>query len=181
MRRRLIQFHTALAAFFLPVGIMFLVTGALYTVGIKGGYHTETRTIQLTEPLPAELSKLVAIVEQQPGVDPPSGAAQVKQSGGSYSLDWTGSTQDLSLTPTADPLVAELTIKDTTLYRRFVQLHKAKGGPLFKGLAVAWAVGLLLLFASGVALALAIKSYRPLTLISMGLGLLTFVVFAFAS
>ena len=37
-RKQLIFTHTILAAFFLPMGLMYAVTGGLYGLGIKGDY-----------------------------------------------------------------------------------------------------------------------------------------------
>ena len=36
-RLQLMKVHTILAAFIFPVALMFMITGALYTWGIKGG------------------------------------------------------------------------------------------------------------------------------------------------
>jgi hypothetical protein len=38
MQKSLISIHLWLAAFFLPIAVMFATTGALYTVSIKGSY-----------------------------------------------------------------------------------------------------------------------------------------------
>ena len=38
MQRSLIVVHVVLASFYLPMGVMYAVTGGLYGLGIKGGY-----------------------------------------------------------------------------------------------------------------------------------------------
>jgi hypothetical protein len=40
----------ALAAFILPVAMLFVITGALYTWGIKGDYETQTVVLPLKQP-----------------------------------------------------------------------------------------------------------------------------------
>ncbi|MFK7790051.1 MAG: hypothetical protein AB8C95_11250, partial [Phycisphaeraceae bacterium] len=58
-RKQLIILHTVLAAFFLPMGIMYAITGGLYGLGLKGGYDTVETELKLEAPLDGELSTLV--------------------------------------------------------------------------------------------------------------------------
>jgi len=60
-RSTLMKIHALLAAFILPAAVMFFVTGALYTWGIKGDYDTTTHKINLEKPLQGELSELVGM------------------------------------------------------------------------------------------------------------------------
>lgn len=43
----LVKLHMAWAAFIFLAAMMFFITGALYTRGIKGGYDTQTFKLQL--------------------------------------------------------------------------------------------------------------------------------------
>lgn len=184
MRRNLIVTHTLLAAFFLPMGIMYAITGGLYGLGIKGTYTTAEHAIQLTQPLTADLAPLVTLVSGEltaRDLAEPSGGAGVKKGGTSFFLEWTGSGRDVQLHPTDDPLVATLKIKDVTPHRYFVQLHKAKGGEVFKWFAAVWMVGLVLLFVTGGVMAFAAKPYRKLATVSAVAGFAAFIVFAFLS
>lgn len=183
-RKTLIQFHTVLAAFFLPMGIMYAITGGLYGLGIKGDYDTTETTIQLQSPLDGELSMLVGLAEaelERAGVAPPSGGASVKSGGTSYYLEWTGTQRDVQLHPTADPLVAKFKLKETNKHRYFVQLHKAKGGTVFKWFAAVWMVGLVALFLTGGMMAFAAKPFRRLAAVSAILGVAAFIVMAWLS
>ena len=56
-RKRLIVLHTVLAAFFLPMGIMYAITGGLYGLGLKGGYDTVTTELRLQAPLDGVLGQ----------------------------------------------------------------------------------------------------------------------------
>lgn len=183
-RKTIIKIHTALAAFFLPMGIVYAVTGGLYTWGITGKYDRQDVTLELAEPLPAELSALVALAErevQARGLDVPTGKAGIKKSGTSFHFEWTGSRRDIQIHPTAEPNRAVLRLMDTTPHRFFVQLHKAKGGNAFKVFAAMWAVGLVGLFLSGGAIAFLAKPYRRLATLSAGAGVVCFVLFAWFS
>lgn len=183
-RKTLVTIHLLVAAFLLPVAVMFFITGGLYTVGITGGYHTESIKLAVDEPLSPDLDVLLPLVKQEltaRGAATPSGTPKIKKAGTSFRFEWTGSNLDVTLEPTPDPAIAKLKIKDTDWYRQFVQLHKAKGGELFKVYAVGLAIGLLVLLLSGYLMAWQIPRYRKQTVVATGLGVVTFVVFVFLS
>ena len=181
-RASLVQAHLLLAAFVFPVAVMFFITGAFYTWGIKGDYVSTVDMIPLDAPLTDSQPELVALMERELGqrsVSLPSGSPKVKKSGTSFQLEWTGSKRDVVLEPTADDQVARLTIKETSWYRNFVQLHKAKGGVLFKVYAAVLAVALLTILSSGFLIAWQIPKYRSLALRVFVAGLVVFMaVFA---
>ena len=83
---------------------------------------------------------------------------------------------DIVLEPTSQPLMAQLEIKNTSWHRQFVQLHKAKGGTLFKVYAVVFATALLLLLISGFIMAWQMPKLHKLTLASLFFGLVVFFV-----
>lgn len=177
-RSLLMKGHALLAAFILPVAIMFFVTGALYTWGIKGDYDTTNHEIKLNTPIQAELSELVAIATKElkkRNIGEPAGQAKIKKIGDAFQLEWTGSKADIILEPTSNPFIARLQIKETSWHRRFVQLHKAKGGNSFKVYAVILAIALLLLLISGFTMAWQTPKLRKVTLASALLGIVLFV------
>ena len=183
-RSTLMKAHSLLAAFILPAAIMFFVTGALYTWGIKGDYDTTTHEINLDSPVKGELSELVTLATNElkkRNIETPSGQAKIKTIGDAFKLEWTGSKADIIIEPTPDPLIAKLQIKETSLHRQFVQLHKAKGGNPFKVYAAIFAIALLLLLISGFTMAWQTPKLRKLTLVSASLGLAVFVVFVASS
>lgn len=172
-RNTLMRVHMLLAAFVLPVAIMFLVTGGLYTWGQKGSYVTETVELPLAQPIAGDEALLTGLVTQllsDRGLQPPSGGAKIKKADTSFLFEWTGADIDIELEPTADPFVAKLKIKDTTWYRHLVQLHKAKGGILFKYLAAFFAVSLLVILISGTLMAMQLPKYRGQALLAMAGG-----------
>ncbi len=180
----LMKVHVLIAVFILPIAIMFFVTGAFYTWGIKGDYETTVQKLHLKIPLQEERSYLINVVETELNkqqVSLPTGKAKIKKIGQSFQLEWTGSSKDVVLEPTSDPLIAQLKIKNTGWHRHFVQLHKAKGGVAFKIYATILAVGLLFLLISGFIMAWQLPKLRKMTLISTMLGLIFFVtMFAFS-
>ncbi len=183
-RSILMKAHTLLAAFILPVAIMFFVTGALYTWGIKGDYNSTTYKLELKKPIQGELTELVAIATselQKKNIDLPSGQAKIKKAGTSFKLEWTGSQLDIIVEPTSRPLIAKIHIKKTNWHRLFVQLHKAKGGTAFKVYAAAVAIALLFLLVTGFIMAWQSPKLRKLTLASASLGLVVFILMVVSS
>ncbi len=180
----LMKVHVLIALFILPVAIMFFVTGAFYTWGVKGEYETTVQKLYLKTPLQEELSFLVNVAEEELNkqkVSLPTGKAKIKKIGKSFQLEWTGSSKDIVLEPTANPLIAQLKIKNTGWHRHFVQLHKAKGGITFKVYATILAVGLLFLLISGFIMAWQLSNFRKMTLTSTIFGLMFFVAMFISS
>lgn len=176
-RLTLTKVHAILAAFILPVAVMFFITGVLYTWGKSGEYVTTKHDLALAAPLSKDKDALVALAEEQLtklGVAAPSGKPGVRSVGTSFQLEWSGADLDVVLAPTADPLVAQLQVKDTTWYRHLVQLHKAKGGEVFKVYASVMAAALLLLLVTGYIIALQVPLLRRLTLATTAIGAVAF-------
>jgi hypothetical protein len=180
-RNVLVRIHLVIAAFLFPAAIMFALTGALYTWGITGSYDTEQETLVLERPLEKDLERAVGLVVgelQERGLTAPTGSPKIKSAGTSWYLEWTGSSLDVLLEPTAEANAALLSIKTTTFYRQFVQLHKAKGGQLFKAYAALFAIVLFTLLASGFLMAWQMPRYRRTAVNAAALGALLFATVA---
>lgn len=178
-RLTLVRLHALLAVFICPAVMMFLVTGALYTWGIKGGYDTQQYEINLEAPLSSRLSALVLMAEQELQKRDkalPTGKAKVKKAGTSFKFEWTGSVMDIVIEPTSDPLIAIMSIKKASWYRHLVQLHKAKSGYLFKIYAAIMSMSLLLLFVTGGIMAWQLPKLRRSALVSAAAGTGLFIV-----
>lgn len=183
-RMLLMKAHSLLAAFMLPAAVMFTVTGALYTWGAKGQYSSEVHEIQLSAPLQPELPNLKELAQielQKLSENYPEGQPKLKTYGEHFLLEWTGSSKDVILEPTEDPLIAKFTVKDTSWYRTLVQLHKAKGGSAFKVYAVLFALAILALLASGFIMAFKTPQLRRLSLLTLLLGVFSFILVVYLS
>lgn len=179
-RTFLTKLHLIVAAFMFPAVLMFLVTGVLYTWGNKGEWIEEKATVTLAAPLAADEAalKALALAElDKRGLPAPSGSASVSEAGEPVSLAWTGAKSEVAVEATDDPLVAQVTVKEATLHRNLVQLHKAKGSDLFKVYASLLAFVLFLLVASGLVLGLQVKALRRMTVLSSVAGAVAFVGF----
>jgi hypothetical protein len=157
MQKQLVRVHVVLACFFLPMAVLYAITGGLYGLRYTGAHQATDTQLALTAPLPTDLAGLVALADAElraQGIAPPTGE---------------------------DAFTAIFRVKEASAYRRFVQLHKAKGGDLFRYFAAAWMVGLLALVVSGAVMAFTRKPSRNLALASTAAGTLLFIVLAIVS
>ncbi|MDX1679159.1 MAG: PepSY domain-containing protein [Akkermansiaceae bacterium] len=180
----IIKAHALMASFILPVALMFVITGALYTWGEKGSYAKKVHELTLETPLSADLAGLKKLARVELGkrsMDVPKGQAKLKIYGDHFLLEWTGSARDVILEPGDAPLSAKLTVKETTWYRSLVQLHKAKGGVVFKVYAVVFSLALLAILASGCMMAWQSPQLKRMSLVAALLGLLSFIAAVYLS
>lgn len=179
-RALLTKLHLAFAAVMFPAMLMFLITGALYTWGNKGAWHEESASVALNQPLTTQSAGDMTSFAVQQMVERdlpiPSGKLTVKE-GTDASLTWNGARSEISIQQGNDPLVANVDVKEASLHRWLVQLHKGKGSTAFKVYASFLALVLFLLVASGIVMGLQVKSMRRLTLGSGAIGLIAFLTF----
>ncbi len=183
-RMQLMKVHALLAAFILPVAIMFIVTGALYTWGIKGSYTDEVYEVKLSNAIQSDFDQLTNLAQSELkrlAIDHPEGKPKLKVYGSHFLLEWTGSSKDVILEPTDNALIAKLTVKHTSWYRNLVQLHKAKGGTAFKVYAVILAVSIGALLISGFLMAWQTPRLKRFTLTTSLVGLGSFIALLYLS
>jgi hypothetical protein len=122
------------------------------------------------------LKELAASELRRLAIAPPTGGAKIKRIGRSFQLEWTGSERDVILKATGNPKKARLLVKETTWYRHLVQLHKAKGGQLFKVYAAILAISLFTILLSGFLMAWQIPKFRKLVVACSVAGVVMFLL-----
>lgn len=177
-RLLLTKAHLIIAAFVFPAIAMFLVTGALYTWGNTGEVIETEHVIQLSAPLEKDEDAMLALAARELArleLAPPSGKDRIRSMGDSWSFEWTGAQRDVTIAPGDSASRAVLTVKEASLHRVFVQLHKAKGSTLFKVYASVLAAALFLLVATGLAIGFMAPAFRGMTIWTSAAGVLAFV------
>ncbi|NVK37917.1 MAG: PepSY domain-containing protein [Gammaproteobacteria bacterium] len=172
-RVKIINLHLILAAVLLPAILMFAITGGFYTWGVKGGYDSQSYKLPLANPLGADLGSLVQFAQAELDKQNqayPTGGAKLKSNEHTHILEWTGSNLDISLSTDKGSSLATLQVKQTSPYRQLVQLHKAKGGTVFKIYAALVAIGLLVILFSGVLMGVTLTKYRQTTVLALLAG-----------
>ena len=180
-RALLTKLHLVTAALVFPAVLMFLFTGALYTWGNKGAWYESTQIVQLDRPY-ASLSeqglRQAALDALAAGDLPePSGAFSVDGDANDRTASWVGARSEASVAAGPSASSAEVQLRQASVHRWLVQLHKAKGSVLFKIYATMLAVVLFLLVLSGMVMGLQVKALRRLTLISSAVGTVAFMGF----
>lgn len=184
IRANLVKVHAVIAAFCLPIGLMFLVTGGLYTSGYEGESSKEVFFIKLDKRVAFNQANLLQVAKDELDkreIEYPTGKIRYKAGKVLKELKWSGINKSLRLTSTSQPTLFRLTLKTPGWFRQFMQLHKAGGKAPFKLYAMAWAVLLFSLFVSGITMAWQVKKLRTLVVTSTLLGTITFASLMFHS
>ena len=182
-RQFLMRMHTLLAAFFLPVGLLFLVTGIVLAFNLP----TDSKVTKLALPAPAaspslpEAEQLVSAALTENHLATPTGEASLKTEKNGWAFSWNGTATSVKWAVKDGEPTGELSATQNGLLRRAEQLHNSKGAFVFKLFSTAWAIGLLLLFVSGTLMAVQVKALRKMTWIALSLGTLSFLILAYLS
>lgn len=181
--KAILHTHILLAGVCTPFLILYMVTGILYTFGFKGDYVTTKEQLAPTVidvSSPDKVREFLSSELQKRGRAIPAGAFNYKQSEGAWQATWVGSKGEHALKQTVDGGL-ELTMNDATLHRQLVQLHKAKGGTVFKVAAAIFTAFTLSLFALGLSLAMRTKGMRYEIAFGMGVGIFALFIAAVLS
>ncbi len=177
-RFHIIQLHMYLAAFLLPLALMYFISGALYTADVKGSVDKQMITVKLAQPFTPNLEQMLGKAEQvlaDHKLPLPDGEPLLKKKKGSYELSWGDLQYAVKYEPTSNPMVAKLTFRERSALAQVMRIHRADAGVGFKVFAIILVAGLLLMFASGVYMAMTVPKFRKPAFIAMTLGLITFL------
>lgn len=163
------QLHAYFSCFFLPITLVYLMTGMLYFFDIKGQVATEVEYF----------------------VDSPQGWISDQHEAKAFVLkhlkdkghpelpkdyyweelhDWYGHEQEVLLKPTDDPNVLEIHVKEHDWLKQLLIIHKGFAGWFFKLLSVLFGLSLLFSVISGVIITLQLPKLKVPSLICIGLG-----------
>lgn len=175
-RKLLIDIHLYLAAFFTPFIIIVSVSGGLDAAGI--GMDTKETLVQTIEntQLNLDADDMMAEVKAvlvKAGID--HRFEQVRVRGNNASTRPSSRTH-YTLSNNNGSL--EITERNPSILRTFMELHKGHGPKLFKTFEIAFGLALFFIAVSGLWLGLANRGLRKKTLVITGAGLVVFLVLA---
>ena len=177
-RYKIIQIHMMLAAFLMPIAIMYFISGALYSLEIKGHVDKQIIPLQLNQPFIPNLDLLSQISKQallDRSLPLPSGEPELKKNKGSYELRWSDLKYAVKLRPTRNPMTVNLTFRERSLLTQVMRIHRAEAGSVFKVFTFVMVAGLIIMFASGIYMAQTIPKFRRPTLLAIAAGFITFL------
>ena len=174
-RMSVIRIHTLLACLFMPLAVLYFVSGALYSLHIKGSVEKQVLTITLDRPFAPDLAQLSTSVEaalQQRDLALPTGSPSITEKKNSYVLRWGDLKRAVEVKPTANPLEAELSYRERSVLTQLMRIHKAEAGLLMKIFSLSMVFSLILILGSGVFLAVSMPKLRNMALYALGAGVL---------
>ena len=113
-RLLIIKIHAVLACFFLPLAIIYFISGALYSFDIKGHIDKQVYTIPLNNPFIPDLSELTKTVKsalKERNQLPPKGNPVITKKQNSYEFRWGDLKRLVVVHPKNDPLQVELIVR----------------------------------------------------------------------
>jgi len=172
------QLHAYIACFFLPITLMYVVTGVLYLFDIHGGLkQTYEYNVPLTAPFPkSESNAKIIVLKALEGKNhiqlPPD---YYLEPGGVH--DWFGYKQEVIFKPSDERLQSTIIIKEHDFLHQLLLIHKGHAGKLFWVFGIGLGISLAFSLISGVVISLQLPQLKKQSLVSIVLGFVVLVIF----
>ena len=169
----IIKVHAILACFFMPLTLLYFVSGGLYALDIKGSVEKQVYTVTLDRPFApdlAQLSESITSALEQRSLALPSGSPAIRKKKNSYEYLWGDLQRQVMVQPTANPLQVEMVYRQRSPLTQLMRVHRAEAGSLIKALSLSMVVSLLFILGSGVFLAVGMPKLRRTALFALGAG-----------
>jgi len=174
-RMLIMKIHAILACFFMPLAILYFISGALYSFDIKGHVDKQVYTLALNRPFApdlAQLSELAKTALDQRKLSLPTGNPAIKQKKGSYEYSWGDLQRQVVIHPTGNPLRVKLTYRQRSPLTQVMRVHRADAGSLVRSYSLTMVVSLITILVTGVFLAVGTPKLRRIALVALGAGCL---------
>lgn len=171
------KIHLYLSLFFLPMALIYAITGAFYTFGFKVNAGANVVQIHLNEPITHKNAQEIMIkLIKDNNLKMPENL-QVRFSKNTYSMGNLKNAYFIRLNNDK----AEFLAYDRSIYGVLLLLHKAHGKVWFNVLAVGFAIALVIFYISGLVLTAFCKRDKGGALSSFILGIMiTFIAIYFS-
>jgi len=178
-RFKIMQWHMLLSSFVFPAVLLYVVSGALYTLNVKGSITKQTFTVMLEKPFEPNLELLTKVIEKtlvDKALVLPNGASYLKKSKDGYKFHWGDLRYSVTAAAKKNTSLVEFTYRERSVLTQIMRIHRAEAGTAFKFISIMAVVGLLLVFVSGLYMAYTVPKFRDSSLIATGLGVLILFV-----
>lgn len=150
--RTLIKVHGYIAVFFLPMALLYAVTGTLYIVGKSGSTESVSIELEMTSSWPNTIDAAQSLVggtlrenNLAATIDSVLATARTNSDTEYY---WRTLTHSVTLTRTGET-TARLQTQRNSLYRQLVEIHKDHAGIMFTVLGFGFGIAMAVLILSG--------------------------------
>jgi len=167
-----------MASFSLPIFLLYLTSGLLYTLNIKGHVHKTEIPINLEHSISDDLFQVEQIATtalQQTEFSLPRHAPTLKHKKGQSEVRWNRMSQSFTLRFKAGSKFALMVIRQRDLLAQIMRIHRAESGKGFKLLSSVMVLALCLVLLSGFYMALSSSKLGKMSLIAAGCGLLVLI------
>ncbi len=173
-----VKWHAYLSCFFLPLALLYALTGLLYLFDVKGG-AAQTIEYDITSKMPYPLNELQAqqlannflnsqlnsLLNLSKHLPLP---VNYYRSGDMQG--WWDFNQEIILIKGQEGQLAKIVIEKNNLWRQFIFIHKGLAGDVFHVLGILLALSILFSLLSGTLVALVMPKLKQNATIFMGLG-----------
>lgn len=169
----IIKVHAILACFFMPIALVYFISGALYSFDIKGDVDKQVFTMTLDRPFTPDLAQLSGSVKtalDQHELSLPAGNPSITKKKESYEFRWGDLKRLVVARPTDNPLEVELVYRQRSPLTQLMRVHRAEAGSIIRIYSLSMVVSLILILGSGVFLAVGIPKLRRTALLALGAG-----------
>lgn len=159
----------------MPMALLYFISGALYSLDIKGDVDKRVYTVALRQPFApdlAQLSEPITAALEQRELSLPRGEPAISRKKDSYEFRWGDLRRLVVAKPTDDPLQVELVYRQRSPLTQVMRIHRAEAGSVLSLVSSSMAFALILILASGVYLALGMPRLRHTALLALGAGAL---------
>lgn len=179
-RKNIIYIHLTLATYFLPITFFFMITGGLYTFGIKGQTTIETYEFESSQIKDNNISNIILQKLKHRNLNL-NRSPIINYSGDAVTYMWKNRHYEIILTRNYRTNLDNLRYKEYNTLSWLMKLHKANGNTLFKTITAIWLISLLLIFLSGTFLAYKTSNLKYIATWGLILGTLTTIIIIFTN
>jgi hypothetical protein len=173
-----IKWHAYLSCFFLPLALIYALTGLLYLLEVKGGasetFELPYSSASWPDSEQEARKALESILKQQDALHhlplPKNYFSSPDWQG------WYDIHQEISLVAEDEDHGSKLVIEKNNLMRQLMYIHKGIAGNIFKVLGILLAISLLFSIISGAIVALAMPKLKKNATIACVLGCSTVLI-----
>lgn len=171
-KKNWMKIHTYLSLFFLPMCLIYAITGVGYIFGLKENAGATIHTINITSPLQDNLEEMMIEILKANNLKIPKNTTVRIQKGNPI----MGNLKYIVFIQKDKNGQMVLRTIERNFYGILLLLHKAKGAVLFDILAICFSISLLIFYLSGLIVTSFCKKYRKLALITLFGGfIITFI------
>lgn len=180
-RKQWMKIHSYVSAFFLPLAVIFILTGVLYLFGLHSTMERQKVDFQVERSLmkdPAALTDAVKKTLEENDLSMPGGQAKRIRNGYAWGKMTGVSVQ---LFPDRKSGEFRLFVNKAGIYDKLILAHKGKVGTVFIIFSVLFSISLLVTYFSGVFIAFKNKANRKNTVAVIAIGIVVTVILLFIS